>query len=293
MLWVMPPCGEGELEIQICSFLSRLQTCGSLLVLFYFPCNKASRASQPRCWCLSKDLAICSNPAGVTGHNVPPRAGIFGSNLLPPLRFERVSFVNPVFNLCPDFRILTSLLFLLKWDTWPSHVLVWDWHNLVAVADCGIVHSFFIFALGSEKGKEDSLWWANDEFAFPSHLPSCLSADSESLTVHVWPSVFLLHLSCFTPPDLQGAAQYQGCPGGCRDLDWEGSHRHHHQPCADASWILQIPAAYQATCWCCAPHLVCTCSLWLHTYLYPFTLSVKFYVNVSILNKGDVDSSVM
>lgn len=203
-----------------------------------------------------------------------------------PWGFGGCFFLNAVWNLHPGFRILTSLLSILKGDAWPLSVLISDGNNLIAEArlcDC----SFLYFALGKWKGNEDALWWANYDLVFSSPLPSHLPTDSsESLTDCARLTQCLsLHLSCSVPSDLQGAAQYQGCPSGCGDLDWEGSHRHHHQPCADAPWILQIPAAaYQTARRCCASHLVRPRQLWFDVGLYPFIVWVKFYINISVLN---------
>lgn len=117
----------------------------------------------------------------------------------------------------------------------------------------------WFWCLEKRKEKADVVWLANADPHVLSPPPSSFPL-THSLIVHVWPSVFLLHLSCSVPSDLQGTTQHQGCPGGRRDLDREGSDWHHHQPCADAVWILQVPAAYQAACRRGPPHLVCAIS---------------------------------
>lgn len=168
-LWVMPPCGEGEMVIQICSFLSGpgsgiLSQCG-----FTFHFTKRPRASQPCGWCLSKDLVICSSLVGITGHTTLPRADEFGSNLLPPMRFGRVFFLNPVLNLYSGFRILTSLPSILKWDAQPLTVLISDENNLIGEAklcDCSLL------LLLLENGKEMKILSNEPIMTSCSPLPS-------------------------------------------------------------------------------------------------------------------------
>ena len=156
--------------------------------------TKLLRASQPWCWCLSKDLVSRSNPAGVTGCNAPPRAGVFGSNLLPLRRFER-PFLNPVLNLCLDLWILTSLLFLQKWDAWLSHVLIWDWNNIVGEASWGIVHSLLLLLLEVRKEKKI----LSDELIMTSCSP-VTSPPVSPLTLNHWLCMFDPAFSSCTCP---------------------------------------------------------------------------------------------
>lgn len=67
-------------------------------------------------------------------------------------------------------------------------MLLWDWNSVGEAELCD--YSFFLsFCSWKWEREDDSLWWANRDLMFSSHLPSCPSTDSESLTVHVWPSV--------------------------------------------------------------------------------------------------------
>lgn len=95
--------------IEICPSLFWPQSLDFLPLLLYFSYNEASKGKLAIALG-SKDLVTHFGHTRRTGHTILLKAGISGSHLSLPVRFGRVSVLISVLHLCPNFKILTSLL---------------------------------------------------------------------------------------------------------------------------------------------------------------------------------------